>query len=497
MSPRPLNEDTLAHHAARVAVPSYDRSALAPGVVHISVGSFHRSHQAVYFDDLAQRGLGDGWGLTGVGLHRREMQDALAAQDGLYTVVSRGRDGDEARVVGVITNYLFAQDQPQAVLEALADDRTRLVTLTITAAAYKVDPENGEFLASDAQVVTDLADPSHPRTALGYIVEGLDRRRRAGHAPFTVLSCDNMPGNGSVARTAVMAFARLRDDRLARWIDAHVTFPSSMVDRITPETTPGLVELLARRYGVEDQWPVTAEPFTQWIVEDTFCNGRPPLDQVGVQFVPQVLPYEVMKARLLNGAHCALGYLGWLAGFRTTDRAMADPRLREFIAGYLREASALLPPVPGVNLGEYCETLLDRFSNPRVGDQLSRLCRRGSTKVPSYVLPSLLDAYDQGRPYRHLVLAVAAWLRYLHGVDYAGEPIAVEDVRADELRLLVERGTNEPDAALSEHDVFRALAERPGLTAELTQSRRLLEQGPLEAAVALTSGQVAATRVLA
>lgn len=490
--PVPLTQANLTSLSPAVTVPEYGRAALTPSVVHIGVGGFHRAHQAVYFDDVVRNGISTDWGLVGVGLHSDRMGEVLSNQDNLYTVVVRDHFHDEVRVVGVIVDYHFAPEDPAGVLDRLASETTRLVTLTITGSGY---PAGGEVDPDDPDVLVDVNQPGSPATVFGYLVEALDRRRRGGLRPFTVLSCDNVQGNGAVTRAAVVSTARLRNRELASWIEENVAFPSSMVDRITPETTPGLVELLARRYGVEDQWPVTAEPFTQWIVEDTFCNGRPPLDQVGVQFVPQVLPYEVMKARLLNGAHCALGYLGWLAGFRTTDRAMADPRLREFIAGYLREASALLPPVPGVNLGEYCETLLDRFSNPRVGDQLSRLCRRGSTKVPSYVLPSLLDAYDQGRPYRHLVLAVAAWLRYLHGVDYAGEPIAVEDVRADELRLLAERGTNEPDAALSEHDVFRALAERPGLTAELTQSRRLLEQGPLEAAVALTSGQVAATRV--
>ena len=484
MSPRPLNEDTLAHHAARVAVPSYDRSALAPGVVHISVGSFHRSHQAVYFDDLAQRGLGDGWGLTGVGLHRREMQDALAAQDGLYTVVSRGRDGDEARVVGVITNYLFAQDQPQAVLEALADDRTRLVTLTITAAAYKVDPETGEFLASDVQVVTDLADPSHPQTALGYIVEGLDRRRCAGHAPFTVLSCDNMPGNGSVARTAVMAFAKLRDDRLARWIDAHVTFPSSMVDRITPKTTQEHRDLVEQGFGVLDRWPVVTEPFSQWIVEDAFCNGRPQLDQVGVQFVSDVRPYALMKTRLLNAGHSALGYLGSLAGHELIDETVADPVFAAYVQRMMAdEIAPLLPAVPGIDLPAYQAALLERFANPAIGDRLERLCRNGSAKIPGHVLTSIREARATQRPHALLTLAVAGWCWYLFDLDERGVPFVRDDPGAARLQALV-AGADGPRALLADRRTFGSLAADAAFADAVLSDLRDLKAGGARVVVA-------------
>jgi mannitol 2-dehydrogenase len=461
--PRPLNEQTLAHHSARVLVPTYERSALTPSVVHISVGSFHRSHQAVYFDDLAQRRLSAEWGLVGVGLHRREMQEVLIAQDGLYTVVARGRGADEARVVGVITRYLFAPDRCDGVLDVLADQRTRLATLTITAGGYKVEPATGAFMADDPQVLADLVSPGRPGSALGYLVEALDRRRRAGRAPFTVLSCDNMPGNGAVARTAVVAFARMRDEQLARWIEDRVAFPSSMVDRITPKTTPADREMVERVFGVRDRWPVMTESFSQWIVEDDFVNGRPPLDEVGVQFVLDVRPYALMKTRLLNASHSALGYLGWLGGHRRTDEAMADPVFAGFIARMMQEEIApLLPAVPGIDLAGYQATLLDRFGNPAIGDRLSRLCRNGSAKVPGHVLSSIREARATGRPHGLLTLAVAGWCRYLRGVDEDGRSVVLDDPAGERLQTLALAGGGDPRPLLADHATFGSLGGDPG-----------------------------------
>jgi fructuronate reductase/mannitol 2-dehydrogenase len=305
---RPLTAATLEQHGARLTVPTYDRAALVPAVVHLSVGGFSRAHQLTYFDDVAERRISGEWGVVGVGLRHRLMQEALAPQDNLYTVVERSPDGERARVVGVLTDYLFAPDAPAAVLDRLADPRTRVVTMTITDAGYLLDPRTG--FTPDDDVRHDLAQRGAPRTVFGFLVEALDRRRRAGDAPFTVLSCDNLHRNGDATRTAVVGFAALRDEVLARWIADRVAFPSSMVDRITPQTAPEERAALARRYGIDDRWPVVTEPFAQWVIEDTFCNGRPPLDQVGVRYVRDVTGHELMKTRLLNATHSALGYLG-------------------------------------------------------------------------------------------------------------------------------------------------------------------------------------------
>ena len=477
----PLTQDTLADLPASVSVPDYDRDALVPAVVHIGVGGFHRAHQAVYLDELARRGE-TGWGEVGVGLRSPEMGEVLDAQDRLYLVVERDGDGDRARVVGSITRYVFAAEDPDALLAVLADERTRVVTLTITGTSYRIDSHTGEFDADDEQIAADLADPSHPQTVFGYLVEGLHRRREAGTPPFTVLSCDNMPSNGTAARTAVTSFARLRDAGLADWIDQHVTFPSSMVDRITPTTTPAQRDALVSELGVDDRWPVITEPFTQWVVEDDFCNGRPPLEDVGVQFVPDVHPYETMKTRLLNASHTALGYLGHLAGMSTMDEVMADEVFRAYLTRMMAEEIVpLLPEVPGIDLEDYQRDLVARLANPAMGDQLLRLSRRGSTKMPNYVLPSVKAALEQDRPFRLLALAVAGWMRFLRGYDYAGSQIDIEDAMEERLVPLAQEGVVEPEPLLGERKVFGDLADDVRFASAVEVALRALEeQGPRE-----------------
>lgn len=481
-SPGPLNNSRLGTLQPSVRVPRYDRSLLTPAVVHIGVGGFHRAHQAIYFDDLADQGISSDWGVVGVGLHNPRIGRVFADQDNLYSVLIRHTDGDNARVVGVHTSYLFAPDDPARVLDVLTAPTTRLVTLTITGSAYGLrDPD-------DPDVLADVETPWAPGTAFGYIVEALDRRRCAGHLPFTVLSCDNVPNNGGVTREAVLSTAARRGDTaLVRWIDEQVAFPGSMVDRITPETTPEIRDGLARRHGVIDQWPVVTEPYSQWIVEDWFCNDRPPLDAVGVHFVGDVLPFEVMKTRLLNGAHCALGYLGYLAGYRTTDAAMADSVLHEFIKGYLAEVAVQLPTLPGVDLSAYCADLLERFANPSIGDQLSRLCRRGSTKVPAYVLPSLRYALQHEKPNSHVVLAVAAWFRYLRGIDCDGHPIDIQDAFAETLIERAVEGGTDPRPLLAEQEIFGDLGRDGNLVGALHAALRALEAGPCAAAASVNA----------
>ncbi|SES26592.1 fructuronate reductase/mannitol 2-dehydrogenase [Lentzea xinjiangensis] len=453
-SPVPLNDETVADIAdGCAAVPTYDRSALVAGVVHIGAGSFHRAHQAVYFDELARRGA-TGWGVVAVGVHRPEITDVLDEQDNLFTVVQRDAEGSTARVIGSVVECLLQAEQPQAVADRLADPRIRLVTLTITADGYAVDDAQGR-----SGSVFDL------------LVDALDQRRRSGIAPFTVLSCDNLPDNGGAARRATMTSARRRGPEVAEWIEQRVTFPDSMVDRITPSTTPQDRVELAHEFDVADRWPVITEPFTQWVVQDAFCNDRPPLDQVGVRYVQDVTPYKLIKSRLLNGTHCALGYLGSLAGYDRLDEVMADPALAAFAERLMREEVAPLLPtdVPGMESEPYITHLLDRFANPAISDRLSRLGRRGSTKVPDCVLPSLREARAAGRPRRLLTLAVAAWLRYLRGTDLGGRPIEVHDARAEELRALAERGGSDPHLLLSLTDIFGDLAEDEQIVAQTGQ----------------------------
>jgi mannitol 2-dehydrogenase len=482
---RPLSQAMLHSHDARVAVPTYDRGALTPAVVHLSVGGFSRAHQLIYFDELAERRISTEWGVVGVGLRQRHLQEALAPQDHLYTVVERSPDGERARVVGVLVDYLYAPDDPAAVLDRLSDPRTRLVTLTITPGGYLLDPHTRTFAADDPDVRRDLAEPSAPGTVFGYLVEALDRRRRAGLAPFTVVSCDNLHRNGEVARASVVGLARLRDEVLARWITDRVAFPSSMVDRITPQTSPEERAALAARYGVDDRWPVVTEPFSQWFIEDTFSNGRPPLDEVGVRFVPDVGDYELMKTRLLNAGHSALGHLGSLAGYTRMDDLMADP----VFAGYAErlmddEVTPLLPRPDGVDLADYKRTLLQRFANPAIADRLARLCRRGSAKLPQHLLPSLRQSLTEGRPAPLLTLAVAGFCRYLRGTDDDGRPLPLEDPRAAELQALALAGGGDPRPLLGVRAVFGDLGDDPSFVAELTGALERLDRLGARAAVA-------------
>lgn len=463
--------------------PDYDRAGLIPSVVHIGVGGFHRAHQAVYLDDLADRGISADWGVVGVSLRRSELRDALRQQDWRFTVVERSAAGDSARVVGCLTDLLFAPEEPARVLSVLSSADTRLVTLTITGGGYHVDPETGELVVDD-EIAADLANPRRPQTAIGYLVAGLERRRQAGLPPFTVLSCDNIPANGKTTRRAVLAFAERRNPRLADWIAREGAFPSCVVDRITPEATAGDRGFVFRRFGIEDRAPVIAEPFRQWIIEDDFCNGRPPLEAVGAQFVGDAEPYERMKKRMLNGSHSALGYLGYLLGHRDTAGAMADPLVRRYVDRLMeREIAPLLPTVPGVDLDEYRATLLARFSNPRIGDQLARLCGRGSTKVPAYLLPSVAEARREGRPHELLNLAVAAWVRYLRGVDLEGMAIPINDARRDELQPLAVLGGDDPAPLMADSRLFGWLAEDPLLVASVGRIMDALTREGLRATV--------------
>jgi mannitol 2-dehydrogenase len=460
----PLNNATLPLHSQRIEVPTYDRSALQRGVVHIGIGNFHRAHQAVYLDDLASQGISDRWGVTAVSLHSRDVKELLSAQDGLYTVVQRGRDRQTARVVGSIGSYHYAPNDSAAVRAALVDPQTRIVTLTITGNGYFLDPVSGEFHDAHPDVRADLVASNCFVTAWGYLAEALDRRRRAGIAPFTVLSCDNIPDDTPAARTALVSFAALRDPELAGWIDRHVAFPSTMVDRITPQTSNSERRFVENTFGIADKWPVLTEPHSQWVIEDSFCGERPPLDEVGVQFVTDVGDHKLVKTRLLNGTHIALGILATLAGYRRTDEAMRDYVIFDYVEQLMRdEIQPLLPAVPGMNTPGYRNALLARLSNPRMSDQLSRLARRGSTKISSFLLPSLHEAMGQGRPHTLLMFAMAGWARYLRGYDLKGAKISIDDPQAALLTRLATMAGNNPGPLLR-HEIFTELRTVPAFT---------------------------------
>ncbi|GAA1632206.1 mannitol dehydrogenase family protein [Georgenia ruanii] len=472
-----LNATSLPDLPAEVHAPTYDRSAVRTGIVHIGVGGFHRSHQAMYVDRLLEQGKAQDWGICGVGVlpADRRMAEVMSAQDGLYTLMVKDPDGNvEARVVGSIVEYLLAPDDPDAVVEKMAAEQTRIVSLTVTEGGYNINAVTGEFDVSNPQIVADAAPGAVPQTTFGLVTEALARRRERGLPAFTVMSCDNIQGNGDVARRSFVTFAKLRDPELGSWIAEHVSFPNCMVDRITPATTDDDRAEVARRFGIEDGWPVVCEPFTQWVLEDTFGLGRPPFEDAGVQVVADVEPYELMKLRLLNASHQGLCYFGYLAGYRLVHDVCQDRLFADFLLAYMnREATPTLEPVPGVDLAAYKTTLIERFSNPYIRDTVARLCAESSDRIPKWLLPVVRHNLAHDGEVTRSAAIVASWARYAEGVDEQGEPIQVVDRLAEQLTAVASRQREDPLAFLRDRELFGDLVDDERFT------------GPYRAALAL------------
>lgn len=453
-----LNSENLPQLPERIIKPGYDRSQVQQGIVHIGVGGFHRAHQAIYTEQLLNQGGATDWGICGVGLRLedRAMRDALASQDYLYTLYELGDSEDtQIQVVGAIGDFMLAEDDREAVIARLADPATRIVSLTITEGGYCTDDSTGEFLAELPEIRRDLEHPQAPVTVFGFLAEALARRRDAGTRPFTVMSCDNLPHNGRVARNALLGFAALRDRALHDWIADNVSFPNSMVDRITPMTSPAHREQLLAETGIEDAWPVVAEPFLQWVLEDNFCNGRPEWERVGVQFTDSVAPYEEMKIGLLNGSHQALGYLGALLGHQYAHETMRDTQLREYVRAYMDlDVTPRLAEVPGIDLEQYKDTLIERFSNSAICDQLSRICYDGSSRLPKFVVPILVGGIEAGAPLQRVALIFAAWCQYQQGIDENGSKLTVGDPRSELVRQATQPGVDQVERVLALDVVF-------------------------------------------
>lgn len=384
---------------------AYDRAALRRSIVHIGVGGFHRAHLATYVDELCRAGNTD-WAIVGAGVMAADSKiaDALVAQDHLYTLLLRGAEQTEVKTIGSIVDFVFAAHDATALIDLIATDDVQIVSLTVTEGGYPVDEGSGNFRS-------DLCPPG---SAFEILARGLDARRRRSGRPLTILSCDNIMTNGAVAREATIGAALGVDQALPTWILDHVSFPNSMVDRITPMTTPSDIEWLDNTMGIIDRWPVVAEPFRQWVVEDDFAGDRLPLDQLDVIVTDDIEPYELTKLRLLNAGHSCLAYLAALDGFTAVDAAMADPVLRRFVHTLLDvEAKPTLPHATGIVLDDYIDALIDRFSNPAVGDQIERLCQDGSAKFPKFLLPTIRHQLDSAGSIELATLALAGWCHYL------------------------------------------------------------------------------------
>ncbi|MBK1699141.1 mannitol dehydrogenase family protein [Rhodovibrio salinarum] len=427
MSPQ-LGETTMGHAQATAVRPGYDPAAHGVGIVHIGCGAFHRAHQAVYTDDALARSGGD-WRIIGVSLRSTEIVDALNAQSGLYTLITRGAGGTHSRIVASLAEARAASRDVAHVLAALVDPNIHLVTLTVTEKAYGIDRTAGDIDETHAAVAADLARPDAPTGVLGLLTEGLRRRRQAGIPPFTVLCCDNLPDNGHLLRTGVTAFARRIDPELADFIAQEVAFPCSMVDRITPAPTAQTRAEAERQTGLEDLAAVETEPFTQWVIEDRFPAGRPDWEAGGALFVDDVAPYERMKLRMLNGTHSMLAYAGFLAGCVYVRDVMADASLAALVKRHLAAAAATLEPLDGIDRARYAEQLAERFANPAIAHATYQIAMDGTEKLAQRIAAPAVAALEQGTPTRPFAFALAMWMRYCLGRSEAGETYDLRDPR--------------------------------------------------------------------
>ncbi|MGK9175520.1 mannitol dehydrogenase family protein [Yokenella regensburgei] len=413
---------------ANATLPSYDRSKLVPRIVHLGFGAFHRAHQSVYADILASE-HGSDWGYCEVNLIGGEQQIAdLKMQDNLYTVAEMSADAWTARVVGVATRALHAKvDGLESVLAAMCEPQVAIVSLTITEKGYGHSPATGKLVPETPFIAADLQNPHQPESAPGVIVEALARRKAAGLAPFTVMSCDNMPENGHVTRNVICAFARAVNGELADWIEANVTFPSTMVDRIVPAVTADTLDKIEQLTGVRDPAGVACEPFRQWVIEDNFVAGRPAWEKAGAELVADVVPFEEMKLRMLNGSHSFLAYLGYLAGYQHINECMEDDNYRRAAHTLMLAEQAPTLKVKGVDLAHYADLLIARYSNTALRHRTWQIAMDGSQKLPQRMLDSVRWHLVHQHEFRLLALGIAGWMRYVGGVDEQGQAIDVSD----------------------------------------------------------------------
>ena len=455
-----LNKENLRSFSDAVRFPTYDRNALTPGILHLSVGNFHRGHMAVYLDELFEKGEDLDWAIVGAGLRpsAAAMRETLKAQNYLTTVVELAPTAISAQIISSMIDFL--PSDPNIIHDTLSDGKIRIVSMTITESGYYIDAATGKFEANHPEMIRDAKSPDTPASLFGVLVKALKSRRNAGIEPFTILSCDNLPGNGNLTRQTVVGLARLSDPELADWIAASVSFPNSMVDRIVPATTDRERQLVKDNFGIIDEHPIVCEPFRQWVIEDNFPSGRPHLEKVGVEFVTDVSGYELMKLRILNAAHASMCYPALLLGHHFVHDAMADSDILQWIKTLLsREAIPTLKPLPAVDYRQYLDQVLERFSNTEIGDTMLRIAEEGSERQPKFILPAVIDALDAGKSVDGFALEIALWCRYCLAEDEQGQLITVKDLKATELFQFSEASKTRSDAFLDNVDVFGSLGQ--------------------------------------
>ena len=437
---------TLPLLPASVARPAYDAKSTGVGIVHLGIGAFHRAQTATYTDDALAVAPGD-WGFCGVSLRSPDVRDRMTPQDGLYTSVEKSPAGIRRRVIGCVREVLFLGEDRARVRERMESPATQIVSLTVTEKGYCHAPATGRLNFAHPDIVHDLADLAQPASAVGLIAAALAARRAAGTPAFTVLCCDNLPHNGALLAGLVLAFAARRDRALARWIEDHASFPSTMVDRIVPATTEGDIADNDAGLGLHDAAPVVHEPFRQWVIEDRFVGGRPAWERAGVQFVADVAPFEAMKLRLLNASHSAFAYLGYLAGCDYIYQVAAQAEFVAFMRRLMREEVAPTLALPaGVDVAAYQEALVRRFGNPALPHRTWQIAMDGSQKLPQRILGTVRDNLAAGRKIDLLALAVAGWMRYVSGIDERGREIKVSDPMAPEFARLAAAHRGDPES---------------------------------------------------
>jgi mannitol 2-dehydrogenase len=463
-----LNAENLPLIAKEVKKPSYNRNNIKASIVHVGIGGFHRAHQAYYADLLMENfGVTD-CGICGIALLNgdKRIYDTLVNQNGLYTLMINEADGKpSARVIGSIVEYLFAPENPSAVIEKMAHPDTKIISLTITEGGYNFNASTGDFQEEEPTVLADIANPLTPKTIFGYLNQAFKLRKERGLPGLTIQSCDNIQHNGSVAKKMITAYIKLANPDLLVWVNENVSFPNSMVDRITPVTATTDIDSLKETFGVDDAWPVVCEPFCQWVIEDDFKTGRPDWDKVGAQFVDLVDPYEKMKIRFVNGGHVALGFTGYLNGYSFVYETMEDQDFKNFVQNYLDEdATPILDEVPGINLKDYKETLIQRFANPHIKDQLTRIFSESSAKIPKFLIPTINEQIKINGSFKRCALMIAAWCNYLENIG-ADE---IEKVQDDMKLLLVDTAkqsiNNDELAFLKIESIFGDLASKAEFT---------------------------------
>lgn len=485
-----LTLETIENIASSVHLPDYNPLDIRSGIVHFGVGNFFRAHEALYIDKILK--AEPTWGIIGVGLtnseHSRTKASLFKAQDCLYSLTECAPSGERCvRVIAALRDYLLATDDPQKVLEHLSNPDTRIVSMTITEGGYNINEVTGAFDLENPAVRNDLQTPNNPTTVFGYVVEGLRRRRNAGLKAFTIMSCDNLRHNGDVARKAFLGFAQAHDPDLAEWIAQHATFPNAMVDRITPTVSSDAAKQLNAASGLDDALPVVAEDFHQWVLEDKFADGRPQLDQAGVQLVSDVTDYEHVKIRMLNASHIMLSFPAILLGYAHVDQAVKDPALKQNVENFLtRDVIPTLKAPPGVSLQQYMVSVLSRFSNPAMADQTLRIASDGCAKIQVFWTETVRDILLGNKDCSRIAFGMAAYLEMLRGVNAQGQAYTIsEPAYAKAQEDLIQSDDYAAGLKLPAFDAWRDL-DSSALDSKVVTLRKIIrDQGVLAALATL------------